>query len=564
MADGEWRKQANPLTPSRPGLRLNGALEEETTMSKIGVRTAVAAAVALAWAGSAIAQDGGRITRVTLYPGMATVERSATVAPGQTRVELTGLPANFDPRTLRIDADADIRIGEVSVRDVARADSLGGRESQLEARIQALKDEKAKLDVEVNTAELVRDFLASLSTRPAGENEKPNQVMVDPKTITATVEALRRGGADAYGLIQRIDIRKRALDKQIAVLERDLARLRSGSRDARTLLVSLHTPRAGEIRASYQVANAGWKPAYRAALDSSASRVELERQATITQQTGEDWRGVKVRLSTGQPRAAAIVDPVTWQIQAQPRFDMTSTMSIRGAASVEEFTMRDRAENKPASAPARVAEFQTQYTTEFEVPGTVDLPADGRQVSVSLARQSLPVKQRIRVVPRRDAVAMVTAESARPDGVWPAGEVQLYRDGSFIGSTLWNSQASEQLVLPFGRDDRVQVMVKRVKNRTGSAGIVNQRAERQVADLYTVTSRHKVPVELLLLEASPVAVSDEIKVSAAFEPKPKIENWQERRGVVAWEQPLKPGETVKFTADYTITYPRDLAVAGLP
>jgi uncharacterized protein (TIGR02231 family) len=528
-----------------------------------GVRTAVAVAVTLAWAGSAFAQEGGRITRVTLYPGSATVERTAKVAPGQTRIELTGLPASFDPRTLRIDADPDIGIGEVSVRDVARAESLSGRESQLEAKIQALKDEKAKLDVEVKTAELVRDFLASLSTRPGSENGKPHQVMVDPRTITATVEALRRGGADAYGLIQRIDIRKRTLDRQISVLERDLAQLRTGTRDARALQISLHAPRAGEIRASYQVANAGWKPAYRAALDSSASRVELERRATITQRTGEDWRGVKVRLSTGQPRAAELVDPVTWQLVSQSLADARATIGVRGSPAESDLYALAA---KPASAPApaSIVELQTQYTTEFEVPGTVDLPADGRQVDVSLARQSLPVKQRIRVVPRRDAAAMVTTESARPDGVWPAGNVQLYRDGSFIGSTFWNSQASEQLVLPFGRDDRVQVMVKRVKNRTGSAGIVNQRAERQVADLYTVTSRHKLPVELLVLEASPVPVSDQIKVGAVFEPKPKIENWQEQRGVMAWEQSLKPGETVKFVADYTITYPRDLAVAGLP
>jgi uncharacterized protein (TIGR02231 family) len=531
-------------------------------MSNLGVRTAVAVAVALAWAGSAYAQEGGRITRVTLYPGSATVERTAQVAPGQTRIELTGLPANFDPRTLRIDADPDIRIGEVSVRDVARTESLSGRESQLEAKIQALKDQKARLDVEVRTAELVRDFLASLSTRPGGENGKPHPVMADPKTITATVEALRRGGVDAYGLIQRMDIRKRALDTQIAALERDLAQLRTGTRDARALQVSLHAPRAGEIRASYQVANAGWKPAYRAALDSSTSRVELERQAMITQRTGEDWRGVKLRLSTGQPRAAAIIDPAPWEIMVQSPV-RTDTVGLRGIMADNK--LQALAE-KPASAPApaSIGEFQTQYATEFEVPGSVDLSADGRQVNVSLARQSLLVKQRIRVVPRRDTVAMVTAESARPDGVWPAGDVQLYRDGSYIGSTFWNSQASEQLVLPFGRDDRVQVAVKRVKSRTGSAGIVNQRAERQVADLYTVTSRHRLPVELLVLEASPVPVSDQVKVGAVFEPKPKIENWQEQRGVMAWEQSLKPGETVKFVADYTITYPRELAVLGLP
>ncbi|HSU78075.1 MAG TPA: DUF4139 domain-containing protein, partial [Burkholderiales bacterium] len=81
---------------------------------------------------------------------------------------------------------------------------------------------------------------------------------------------------------------------------------------------------------------------------------------------------------------------------------------------------------------------------------------------------------------------------------------------------------------------------------------------------YTVTSRHKVPVELLLLEAAPVPVDDKITVDTSFEPKPKSANWEEHRGVYAWEQPLAPGQTLKFVADYTITYPKDAAVVGLP
>jgi hypothetical protein len=194
----------------------------------------------------------------------------------------------------------------------------------------------------------------------------------------------------------------------------------------------------------------------------------------------------------------------------------------------------------------------------------VDLAADGRQVRVSLASQSLPVKQRIRVVPRQDTAAMVTAEAELPEGVWIPGDAQLYRDGSYIGSTFWNAQAREKLVLPFGRDDRVQVSTNRTKNRSGSAGLISQRNERQVADLYTVTSRHKVPVELLVLEASPVPVSDQINVDALFAPQPKTRDWQDKRGVVAWEQSLLPGETLKFVADYTITYPREAAVVGLP
>ena len=184
-----------------------------------------------------------------------------------------------------------------------------------------------------------------------------------------------------------------------------------------------------------------------------------------------------------------------------------------------------------AAEPQIVAEFQTQFTTEFEVPGTVDLAADGRQVNVSLAKAiDRGEAARARGAAARHP-AMVTAEAELPEGVWIPGDVQLYRDGSYIGSTYWKAQAKEKLVLPFGRDDRIQVAINRTKDRSGSAGIIGQRNERQVADLYTVTSRHKVPVELLLLEAAPVAVDDQISVEAAFEPKPKTANWEEKR---AW------------------------------
>jgi uncharacterized protein (TIGR02231 family) len=516
---------------------------------------ALAVIGAFAWMDGAFAQQ---ITRVTLYPGSATIERTAPVNAGTGRVELTGLPATFDPRTLRVETDAGIQIGEVAVKDVSRTAALGAREAELEARIQRLKDDKAALDVDVKTAELMRNYLASLSARPDGE--KGHRATFDPKAL----EAIRRGGADAYGVIQRTEIKKRELDKRIAALEGDLARVRNGARDVRTVAISYTATHAGDLRAAYQVSNAGWRPQYRAALDSAASRVALVRQAAIMQRTGEDWRGVTLRLSTGAPRSAQIVDPGTWQLVIRPPVEPLP--ANRAALMSEARSRADKLAGAQAApeTPAPVAEFQTDYTTEFEVPGKVDLSADGRQITVSLAQQQLPVKQRIRVVPRRDTAALVTAEADLPEGVWIPGDVQLYRDGGYVGSTYWQAQAKERLVLPFGRDDRVQVSMKRLKDRKGAAGLIGQRAEREVATLYTVTSRHKVPVELLLLEAAPVPVDDKIAVDSAFEPKPKSANWEERRGVYAWEQPLAPGQTLKFVADYTISYPKDAVVLGLP
>jgi len=67
-----------------------------------------------------------------------------------------------------------------------------------------------------------------------------------------------------------------------------------------------------------------------------------------------------------------------------------------------------------------------------------------------------------------------------------------------------------------------------------------------------------------VLEATPVAVSDDISVEAAFEPQPKVRDWENRRGVVAWEKSLVPGETLKIVAGYTISHPKDAPVIGLP
>src|SRR4051812_18706769 len=518
--------------------------------------TVLAVTAAFGWMDAALAQA---ISRVILYPGSATIERAAKVQPGLGKVELAGLPANFDPRTLRVETDAGIQVGEVAVQDVSRAEAVGKREADLEERIQKLRDEKAALDVDVKTAELVRDYLRSLSTRSADAKAPP----IDAKGLPAVLEAIRRGGADSYGTLQKMEIRKREIDRRIGVLSADLARIRNGAREERTVTITYSAQKPGELRAAYLVTNAGWKPQYRAALDSTTSRVELERQAAVVQRTGEDWRGIKLRLSTGQPRAAVLVEPNTWQLVIRPPAGVADARAYSEAKINAQRAAAAPAEASVA-APPPIAEFQTEYTTEFEVPGTVDLAADGRQVTVSLARQQISVKQRVRVVPRRDSAAMVIAEADLPEGVWIPGDVQLYRDGGYIGSTYWPAQANERMVLPFGRDDRVQVAVKRLKDRKGAAGLLSQKNERQVVSVYTVTSRHKVPIELLVLEAAPVAVDDKIGVEATFEPKPKTANWEERKGVNAWEQPLAPGETLKFVADYTITYPKDASIAGLP
>jgi uncharacterized protein (TIGR02231 family) len=522
-------------------------------------RLALPAAIGAAFAclpGATLAQDPSRITSVTLYPGTATVERTLRVTAGTARLELAGLPANFDPQTLRVDADPGVSIGEVSTQDIAGTTAPNAREALLEGKILALRDQQDMLDAEVKSAEMVGTFLSRLGVQ--GGEKAP---LPDPRSLAAIVDLIRKGGSDSLTRVRRAQMQKRELAKRIAALERDLSRAKSGVKDTRTVAIGVLAEREGYARVSYQVNGAGWRPAYRASLDSVASRIELLRQGIVQQATGEDWTNVKLTLSTGQPRLSPQgPDPRPWWVSIRPiRLYGTTAGALEAPASLAK-----KSETRADAAAQAPIETQMTFSTEFEVPGRVSLPADGRKVTVSLARLDLAAKMRLRVVPRLAPSAIVTAEAQRPEGVWLPGDMQLQRDGSMVGSTYWNPQGSGGLVLPFGRDNLVRVAFDRVKDRKGAAGLIDRRNEREVSDVLSVTSFHRKPIDLLVLESTPVSTSDDIEVRASFEPKPQIENWEQRRGVVAWERQIVPRETVRIALNYAIAYPKDAAVAGLP
>jgi hypothetical protein len=79
-----------------------------------------------------------------------------------------------------------------------------------------------------------------------------------------------------------------------------------------------------------------------------------------------------------------------------------------------------------------------------------------------------------------------------------------------------------------------------------------------------VGSNHRQPIDILVLEPTPVSQSDQVKVKVAVSPKASTENWQGRRGLFAWEKTLGAGESASFDVDYVIDHPSTGTVQGLP
>ena len=528
----------------------------------LGAAIAVLALAGAPQRGSAQSAGASQITDVTLYPGSATIERVARVSAGARQLQLNCLPASFDIDSLRIEAGTAIRVGDVSARTMPRSRAPGCSDTPLDKRITELEDQIAAIEAETAANELALGYLKGLgqgtSTPTAARNS-------GPAGIAETVRAVRESGQPALLAQHQLARRKQALSTALEPLIAERDRVQRPDAQVRAVTINLAASAAGELRLRYQIAGPGWAPSYRAFLDTRSGSVRLERLAQVAQASGEDWRGVKLRLSTGQPRAAvAGATPWPWTVGIVP-------------PQLADVDNRARFAPAPAPAPAAamvaraapigepsfdVSVFQGAFATEFEIPGTVDLVSGEQRLTLSLGTQEVKSTSRIRSTPAIDANAYVVAEIARPEGVWPTGALQLYRDGAFIGASRWLNGNDERVELPFGRDDLVRVQIEPERTLTGSASFVGGRVERQIARAYTVQNLHAQPVLIEVLEATPVSNDEGVVVTKRLSPAPTANDWHKQPGVAQWELTLDAAKSARFSAEYTATAPKEARLTG--
>jgi uncharacterized protein (TIGR02231 family) len=526
--------------------------------SPIAIAATLAGALAAVFASSGASAALSTISNITLYPGGATVEREVQLSPGRARLEVTCLPASFDPQSLRLVAPPGVQLGDYRIEDVADADEQSNDRCATTAndkRVRALQAQLAALDARAQAVELSAAYLRKVSEQGAGTSSK--------SSMPGVSRALEESGYSVFAQRDRIKQQQEETQRRLDARRSDAG----GPVPTRTIHIALDAPRGGRLTIAYDTQRAGWIPAYQANLDSSSGQVTLERRALVAQATGEDWRGVKLQLATTTPaRNTRSPQPGVWRLALEePREGnhAQAAQPMPAAAPPAPMLEARRADaNAPLFAPTRI---EGSFLTKFEIPGNIDVPSDAQKVGFTLARESLPAKLVARVIPDQSTRAWLVATADRPEGVWPDGDVQLRRDGAHVGKTNWSEALqNDQLALPFGPDEQVFASRADGPDATGTVKTSNDNASKTISRRYTVKNGHRKPLDVEIVESAPISDSADIKVTSSFTPQPEDAAWQGRQGVVAWKRTLVAGEEVSVGASYTVQYPVKRRVIGLP
>lgn len=541
--------------------------------------------VAVLWTwplGAAELPARSTVDSVTVFPSGAEVRRIVRLqlSPGDHTVIINDLPQQVIANSIRVEGKATgkLQIGAVDSRRVvvlrSDAEAQQSARERIENEIQRLKDERARFEGQIETAETQKTFitrLAELPTRPlpppAAGHAQPGE---DWEKILSLIGSTM---SDVNRTIQDARIRIRDIDRRIEELEKELANQAPAVEERTEVKVHLSAPSPVEadLVVRYQVPSASWTPLYDARLatgsKNEAPKLTLTRRAIIRQRTGEPWENVVLTLSTTRPASdvtAPDLKPIAVDFEPEkPVVGMAQEMERPAARGRSAPTLQGAAPPMPAAASDQAAEETfaqatiTEFAATFAVPGRTTVENTGETKRVVIDELELEPTLLVRAVPKRQERAFLYAKMVLPKAsVFLPGEVSLFRDQTFVGTgRLPQLAGGDEHELGFGPDDAVRVRYSVADEKRGESGLISTSRTDQRNFRITVKNLHERPIAFTVLDQVPASLNEEIKVELMSGTAPTRRDVDGKRGILAWDGTLEADEERVIEFGYRVSWP---------
>ena len=533
-----------------------------------------------------------KIDAVTVYLQGADVVRTTTVdlPIGEHKITLADLPANIDPRSIRVEGTGDIAIASVDSRNAFKPSAnTDAARKDFEKQITALNDERAALDLAVGDSNHQREFLLSLADKQLTPQSNTETLKgIDTAQLSALMDLVGTRLSLLAKDIQKAQVRQREIDEKTAELSQRMAEL-APTQDSRTeVVINVEATKSAtaNLRLSYRVNEAGWSPYYDAKLmigqAGKATTMEMVRRAEVTQTTGEVWNDVQLTLSTARPTGATAAPnmaeteitlgqpeppapaPAASASEAYDALQSEGEQQVGGLEKPKQALTRTLAlapmkDLMQKQAVTQMAGFQANYLIATRV--SVDNSGQSKKVRIASSNQEV-VLQAL-ATPRNDLSAYLTAKFVvQGDGPQLPGMVNLYRDGVFVGQgALPLLNPKEDTKLGFGIDDQIKVTRNEVKRRTGEEGFITSSNTDERAWDITVKNLHDIAMAVTIQDRVPFATVKDITIEEIpGMTEPSERDVEKKRGVLAWTFTLEPQAENTLKTGYKVSWPNGMKV----
>lgn len=527
-------------------------------------------------------QLDSQVTAVTVYPDRArvTLSGSCRLDAGLHQLVVTELPLTLEVESVRAGGRGTARVRllsvDVSQHQYEQTPATNAREleqqiEQVEDELHLLQDNQAGLEAQARYLDGLRQATVQYARGLArGQTTVEDQARLS--------HFLQEQDGEIRAALRELDQKRRQVNRRLDQLRRQLAALQSARpRQRFEARIEAEVLEAGdfELTLRYVVGRAGWQPLYDLRLLETADRrvLEVNYLAQVTQNSGQDWSGVRLAVSTARPALnQQLPELKPWFVDGY----VSAPAPPRGAPVPQPAAMAAPASKGhlaavPESADGRAfreaevayAEISVNETAvSYDVAGSAGIPSDGSPHKVTIDRFELQPKLDFVAIPKQAAAVYrrVTVVNDRPAPLL-AGKGNLFAADEFIGSNhLEYTPSGGEVELLLGVEDRITIERELVRRDVDKALL---RDRRQLRYGYKVEVQNLLPVEAVVTvhDHIPVSRNEQIKVrldKAAPEPVEKSD-----LNLIEWSLTLAPGAKQLIQYEYLVEHPRSLVVSGL-
>ena len=492
------------------------------------------------------ATDNGTVRAVTLYPGRAAVTRviQRPFKQGLWSLRVSNLPAAVQAGSLQV------KVNAADGTTVKSAPKLLGVEYSQTPRVEfSSSPEGIALAEKVQALRRKMEFLKQDRALLAQHDKLIDQIgvratatasadgvtqAIDLAAVAKQLEFVRTEKERILGVAREQNERNEMLARELDVANDQLAALGGADRTERSGLVLMAIPESCTVNVelTYLVGNATWEPAYAVRGTGDRTGVTVEYDALISQRTGEDWKDVKLSLSTAQPTRASSPPPVEpWYVDvvvplppitsgapsmramsdSAPGAPMAMPMS---AMSKSESEVRKELEELSAAATVQ----ETGTAVSFEIPRPVTIPTDASKKQRTRISSFEPTAKFIYVAAPIISESVFLRGDMTNSSVFQLlpGNAQVFMGGDFIGDTSMPSVApKDEFKVFFGPDRALRAKREVLSKNTGSSGLFGGSTVTTWNDRITVDNGSGRDVNVELYDRRPVSLNEKIDVKVS-------------------------------------------------
>lgn len=540
------------------------------------------------------------IQSVKLYPSEGWVTRVGRVvldSGGTRKLVVSGLPAglSLDDVQVSLQGPADSRLGDVSVSQDARAVDETPDWKRLQADQEALQD---KVDGLQSQSDAVKQEIAFLEGIQAAQGKDLGARMTSATPNLAPVIAFGQGLQDRLAKLMLQERKlKRDLEKATKEqkrLDAEKAKLSGQDRVAPAKVgLEVTTPNGGvvEVRLSTRTRAARWTPVYEARLSEDRTRLDLSLFASVVQQSGEDWRGVQMEISSAKP-SQSLATPsfdgaqeVGWYLAPPPPAPPIEALAsvpkgrdaqsvaflapgITGANSTENSYVLDglNVPDRRAGFGEAVATLQESHGTSLtlRLDGRKEVPSDGEAHRFKLMDESVTPTLALVTAPRLDATVYQVARFQAPTSlpIFTGAQLVQYFGSQRLGQApLMEPSTGQPYQLGFGPYRGLRVSFRVLDHKQETVGAFSKERQWTLRDRLEVTSDIRTPVEVEIQDRRLKSTIESVKVTDLPETTPGAK--ETVPGVWTWNLQVAPGQTTGVTEAIQVRGPLGGVVTGL-